>query len=199
MLEDCYPGSCIVEAGHGEEVVQAITSHPGFDLIVVDYGMPETSGEALVRWLRKAHPDTPLIVLSALEDPLRISRLLELGVTEFVPKSTSLAGIHRLLGRLLPLAPVAPTSGPRCPRFQGPAEVGDAAASALLGRLTQRQTEVLELMTLGKTNKDMSRVLEISENTIKVHVTAVLRTLGVQNRMQAVLMAQRLGVSFHGP
>jgi DNA-binding NarL/FixJ family response regulator len=61
--------------------------------------------------------------------------------------------------------------------------------------LTQRQRQVLKLMAQGKTNKDISRELCVSENTVKVHVTAILKALGVSNRTQAVLMAQKLGLS----
>lgn len=73
--------------------------------------------------------------------------------------------------------------------------VATANTETLLIQLTQRQQQVLRLMAEGKTNKDISRQLSISENTIKVHVTAVLKALCVSNRTQAVLAAQRLGLA----
>jgi DNA-binding NarL/FixJ family response regulator len=68
-------------------------------------------------------------------------------------------------------------------------------SSHVFSRLTQRQQEVLRLLAKGETNKNISRHLNVSENTVKVHVTAILKALGVSNRTQAVILSQKLGLS----
>lgn len=202
-LKDAFPGLSIVEAGSGEAVIDATTAHPDFDLILLDYYMPETDGDHVVAWLIARLPRIPIVILSAAEDPLLVRRLLECGVAGFVSKTAGQENMISVIRQVL--------AGEFRARAKGTAATGcglpdctDGCASCtavpgdsattMLRRLTHRQCQVLMLMTEGKTNKDISRELHISENTIKVHVTAVLKVLGVSNRIQAVLLAQRLGL-----
>lgn len=204
-LEDAFPGLSIVEAINGTSVVTATAAHPDCDLILLDYYMPETDGDDLVARLSAQFPRTPIVILSAVEDPLLVRRLLERGAAGFVSKTAGREKIVSVIRQALTgefyaspeLMAATRCTQPDCTdgcAFCTVTPPDDETGSDVLRRLTHRQHQVLMLMTEGKTNKDISRELHISENTIKVHVTAVLKVLGVSNRIQAVLLAQRLGL-----
>lgn len=202
-LEEAFPSLSIVEAVNGATVVTATAAHPDCDLILLDYYMPETDGDDLVSRLSAQFPQTPILILSAVEDPFLVRRLLERGAAGFVSKTAGrekiVAVIQQVLtGEFYASPELMEATGCGLPDCTGCcascAVTPDDTGSEVLRRLTHRQHQVLMLMTEGRTNKDISRELHISENTIKVHVTAVLKVLGVSNRIQAVLLAQRLGL-----
>jgi DNA-binding NarL/FixJ family response regulator len=187
-LERAFPELSLVEAATGDEVVRIATAQPYLDLILLDYYMPGADGDELIAWLVTHLPHVPIVVLSAADDPVLIHRLLSRGVTRFLSKSAGPEMIVDLVRQTL-------TGKPSTPAVTHPSTVEiQPTARAVLPRLTHRQHQVLMLMLQGRTNKDISRELHVSENTIKVHVTAVLKVLGVTNRILAVLAAQRLGL-----
>lgn len=190
-LERAFPALIVVEAAAGDEVVTLAATQPDLDLILLDYYMPATSSDELIAWLLCELPHVPLVVLSAADDPVLIRRLLNRGVTGFLSKSAGPEMIIDVVRRVLAGEFVAPAIDDSLDSAAPPPQ---APPRDLLPRLTHRQRQVLTLMLQGRTNKDISRELHISENTIKVHVTAVLKVLGVANRIQAVLAAQRLGL-----
>lgn len=200
-LEGAFDELSIVEATDGNQVLQGVAGNPDLDLILLDYFMPETNGFALVSELCERYPDIPVIVLSGASDPALVHKLLDCGAAGFLSKTTDHGVILEALqlvlagGVYMPpdLAPELAEALSDCTDCAPSG--GTIATEHLLKQLTQRQYEVLQLMARGKTNKDISRQLGISENTIKVHVTAILKVLGVSNRTQAVLVAQRLGLS----
>ncbi|MCF8478813.1 MAG: response regulator transcription factor [Rhodospirillum sp.] len=181
-----------------------------FDLILVDLvmpGLPWTEGLAA---LRATAPRTPVVVLSANEDRRLVLEAVRLGAAGFIPKTSSSKVMIRALdlvlsgGVYLPttlledaptpaaaamalaLAEPSPTAS-----FSSAAD-GEAAA---VSPLTPRQREVLALLGLGKSNKEIARHLVLSEGTVKLHVTAILKALNVSNRTGAVVAAQRLGLT----
>jgi DNA-binding NarL/FixJ family response regulator len=191
-LERGFPGLSLVEAAAGDEVMELATAEPDLDLILLDYFMPGADGDELVTWLVTHVPRVPVVVLSAADDPVLIHRLHSRGITRFLSKSagpeTIISVVHQAIAGRSALP--APSAHPGIDIHQS---LG-STTRAMLPRLTHRQRQVLMLLLQGRTNKDISRELHVSENTIKVHVTAVLKILGVANRIQAVLAAQRLGL-----
>lgn len=169
-----------------------------FDLVLLNLQPDDGNGFEVLAELRNAYPALPILVASSVESNTEIVRSIYLGATGFVPKA---AGAELLLeavqaitaGRIFmpPMfAPVAsahadavptvrPDAAPALPRFAPP-------------NLTRRQNEVLDLLMEGQTNKAMARQLNLSVDTVKDHVAAVLRTLKVRSRTQAVLAAGRL-------
>lgn len=202
-LESVFNDLLIIEATDGSQVLEAIASHSDLDLILLDYFMPGTDGFALVSGLCENHTSIPVIILSGSSDPVLMQRLLECGASGFISKTTDhevimdalrlvLAGGVYIPSDIDPPASLAETGmdgGLYTCRCVAP------TGAEMLIQLTQRQHQVLRLMAEGRTNKDISRELSVSENTVKVHVTAVFKALCVSNRTQAVLMAQRLGLA----
>ncbi len=179
------------------------------DLAVIDLNMPGADGQSHIDEVRRRHPAVPLIVLSGTEDPSVMRAALERGVLGFIPKAYSpevmllavrlvLAGGVYVPPMMLSALPPGIVAGvPGGAAADGAARSGGASSSAhtlehLRNVLTERQVEVLQLLSQGKPNKLIGRALGISEGTVKIHLAAIFRALNVRNRTEAVVAAQSL-------
>ncbi|MEL7166287.1 MAG: response regulator transcription factor [Pseudomonadota bacterium] len=171
-------------------------TQPG--LVVLDLHMPDVSGfDGLVRMLKAVEP-APVIVVSSMSDNAVVTSVLKAGASGFVPKHAPRSTFRRAIeaienGRtFVPDNFVAAESVDR---------QGDAVRS--VASLTPQQARILELICDGMLNKQIAFELSIAEATVKAHVTAIMRKLGVQNRTQAVLVANDArftsGLSDTGP
>lgn len=160
------------------------------DVIVLDLNLPDVDGlDGAIR-MRRAAPATPIVIVSSIDEPRVARAAIQAGVNAFVPKQAergefreAFAQIARgevYLGRLA-LEPLAPSP---C----------DEAVKRL-ALLTRQQAKILQLVSTGLMNKQIAYELSIAETTVKAHVTAIMRKLGVQTRMQAVLLAQETSFS----
>ena len=175
------------------------------DLAVVDLNMPGADGHSHIDELRRRHPAVPVIVLSGTEDPAVMRGALARGVLGFIPKAYSpevmisavrlvLAGGVYVPPMMLSAVPPGIVAGVPAPAAGG-APRGPAPAQTLdhlRNVLTDRQVEVLQLLSQGKPNKLIGRSLGISEGTVKIHLAAIFRALNVRNRTEAVVAAQSL-------
>ncbi len=162
-----------------------------WDLILLDLQLPDQSGFTALEQFRRGRPETPVVVMSALEDRATVIRCLDLGAKAFLPKSSDSIKIRAALSHLLsggiPVPNVTSYSS------QYPLQQG---ASDLPWQLTERQIEVLKLVMDGLSNKLIARRLDIAESTVKIHVSAVFRELQVNSRTQALLAVAKSGVKF---
>jgi DNA-binding NarL/FixJ family response regulator len=127
-------------------------------------------------------PSVPLVVVSADESPGTVGALVAIGVSGFIPKSEPAHVIREAVRLILAGGTYVPL------RYLGATLPGAPPAHA---GLTERQIEVLRLLARGQPNKEIARALGITEGTVKVHLLSVFRVLGVRNRTEAVLAAQR--------
>jgi len=193
VLAELDTGLELLDAADGAAALRAIDEHADLDLVLLDLALPDMDGREALARLRARRPDVPIVVLSASEDTESVRTALDGGAMGFVPKSSSnqvMLGALRLVlagGVYVPLQalPAEPVSARPCCALD-PAGIG----------LTERQSEVLALMVQGKPNKLICRELGLAEGTVKIHVTAILKALEVTNRTQAVIAANRLGLSF---
>jgi len=175
------------------------------DLAVIDLNMPGAEGQAHIDEIRRRLPAVPVIVLSGYEDPAVMRSVLERGVLGFIPKAYSpevmLSAVRLVLAGGVYVPPMMLSSLPPgvvagIPGIGAdPAQRGSSAATAqtlehLRNVLTERQVEVLQLLSQGKPNKLIGRALGISEGTVKIHLAAIFRALNVRNRTEAVVAAQ---------
>jgi len=203
------------ELGAGIEFVLALSvdellagATDDLDLALIDLNMPGADGQAHIDEIRRRHPAVPVIVLSGYEDPAIMRSALERGVLGFIPKAYSpevmlsavrlvLAGgvyVPPMMLTALPpgiVAGVSPSSSAGEPFARGNGASGQTLEH-LRNVLTERQVEVLQLLSQGKPNKLIGRSLGISEGTVKIHLAAIFRALNVRNRTEAVVAAQAL-------
>lgn len=175
-------------AQDADVALERLAAHGDMDMILLDLMLPGTSGMALLGVLRKRFPSIPVVILSALDDPDTVMRGLRQGAAGFVPKSSStelmIDALRQVLAGEIFLPPhlrdVASTDAHR----------GGKSVAERFG-LTPGQMRVLDLLTEGKTNRQIAEMLGVAEGTVKIHVSAIFKAMNVANRSQALLLASR--------
>ncbi|MGO2415951.1 MULTISPECIES: response regulator [Cobetia] len=181
----------IVEADSMEATNEAVARHPDADLILLDLHMPGAHGFSGLIQLRGQTPDIPVAVVSGSEEPYVVRRAIDYGASGFIPKSASLDVIAEAIGEILEGEVWLPTY---IAEAMGDSTEDESRFAEAIASLTPQQFRVLNMLTEGLLNKQIAYELSVSEATIKAHVTAILRKLGVHSRTQAVIAAQRLEV-----
>jgi DNA-binding NarL/FixJ family response regulator len=184
------PDARLHEAENAEGLYAMADAHPDADLLLLDLNMPGAQGFSALVHLRGLHPQLPVVMVSAREEPAVIRRALDHGAMGFIPKSSNAETLGTALRRVLDGDRWVPDSADSAPRT-GPDEQDVAAR---VRELTPQQFRVLQMLGSGKLNKQIGYELGVSEATIKAHMSAILRKLGASNRTQAVLMAGKLSV-----
>jgi DNA-binding NarL/FixJ family response regulator len=183
------PESLIVEAESIARLEEAVQAHPDADLVLLDLRMPGARGFSALIHLRARYPSIPIAVISAAESASVARRALGLGASGFIPKSASIETIGTMLRALLAGELAIPRDYLDLTSDRGRPELTSEQG---ISRLTPQQLRVLLLLAEGHSNKTIAQDLEVSEATIKAHVTVILRKLGLERRTQAALLAQRL-------
>jgi DNA-binding NarL/FixJ family response regulator len=185
----------ILDAASFPEALNHAEQYPQVDLALLDLNMPGGDGAPSVRAFHLRYPEIPLVVVSGSEERDDIERVMEFGAMGYVSKMTSgkvmLSALRMVLegGVYLPPQLLQQTvaimdNGPTDKRSSRSNEFG----------LTVRQMEVLQHLADGKSNKDISKEMNLAEGTIKIHVAAVFQALHVNSRLEAVRVGQRLGM-----
>ena len=197
-------GAQIVEADSVDSLFAALEAHGQLELLLLDLSMPGAQGFSALVQARAHYPTVPVIVISAREDRDIIERTLAHGAAGFVPKSSPIAAIADALRVVLQGGVWMPakTSGgivggivtERAGGDRAILDSAEADAASRLGLLTPQQFRVLAMVSAGLINKQIGAELGVSEATVKAHMTAIMQKLGVTNRTQAVLLAQRLAL-----
>lgn len=174
----------IFEVSNGAEVMRLAQTQPDFDLVLLDLAMPGVNGFSGLAAFRSHAPSVPVVILSGSEDPADVHAALEGGASGFIPKSAESEVILSALRLVLAggiYTPPAIISG-----------CTTNVSKSQIEALTPRQREVLALMGQGKSNKEIGLIMCLTEATVKQHVSAILKTLQVANRMQAVNAGRRI-------
>jgi DNA-binding NarL/FixJ family response regulator len=175
-----------------------------FDLVLLDLGLPGMSGLRALEIFRDRYPQLPVVVISATDDRSNVLAALDLGAMGYIPKTLSssiILGALRLVvsgGIYVPATVLVRSElaedSPARQRLSADAPNPRAADIGL----SERQAEILHLLLKGLSNKLICRELDLAEGTVKVHISSILKILGVANRTQAVLVASRLGLRLDG-
>jgi len=177
--------------------VLSILADQQIDLAILDLFMPD-GGFGLIGLLRDRYPRLPLVVLSASENPIHIRKCLGLGVTGFVTKSAPKEVLLEAISKALDGEQYVPRyltkSMPEMGRAIDEVDPG-VNIDSVSELITGRQMDILRCVSRGCSNKHIARELDLSENTVKVHVSAMLKSLGLSNRTQAGILGQRLGLA----
>lgn len=190
LLADSPSVASIIEAGSVMEAVQAHASQP-VDILLLDIQMPGLNGIEGIKVLRRHFAAARIVIVSGTSHIDAIPADARREIAGFLPKSADAVDIERAIASCL-------SGGTHFPADGG----GLGADSATNGhapayepsQLTPRQLEVLTQLSLGRSNKVIAYHLGLSENTVRVHVAAILDHLGVVSRVEAILEAQRRGL-----
>jgi DNA-binding NarL/FixJ family response regulator len=186
----------VLEAANVEQARDAIASHADIDLMLLDLGLPGAGGLSLLHQLRREHNLLPVIVVSATDDHDHVIKALNFGALGYVPKSSSVELTLQAIRLVLSGGTYIPQQALAASRN---ASGHTAADPQRIRGLTQRQRQTLTLMAQGKPNKTIATELNITEATVKSHVTEILRLLKVTNRTQAVILAGEADITGSGP
>lgn len=178
---DCEIGTC----GTARQAIERLGEPDAWDLLVLDLGLPDATGiDALIR-IRSRVPSIKIAVLSVHEDRDTLERAMRAGAAAFLPKSSDRGMLVGALQQLL-------GARERAEDAPGSASRDDWIHEAL-ATLSPRRMQVLRLLVRGLPNKEICAELGLSENTVKIHIGALLRALRARNRTEAVAAASRVG------
>lgn len=198
LLAQVVDGVVVVDRPDFESALALLDDEDEVDLILLDLALPGIDGVAGLDILRRRYPAIPVAVVSAFDDPPTITRVMNLGASGFIPKSFSgeqlLVAVRQVLAGEI-FRPRGTGNGKRLDDVVPlPPGRGGAGVSPTEIGLTERQAQVLALLARGLSNREIAAHLELSEGTVKIHVTAILKALGVASRTQALIAVTRYGI-----
>lgn len=187
VVARAFPDVNIHEADQLSTLYLLADTHPDADLLLLDLDMPSTSGFNALTYLRTHHPQLPIVIVSAHEDPLLMRRAIDHGALGFIPKSTDINTLRIALEQVLAGNLWLPEAA--CRVDSNTIDITDRVKE-----LTPQQFRILQMVSEGQLNKQIAYQLGVSEATVKAHMTAIMRKLGVATRTQAVLATSKLNL-----
>ena len=187
------PQAQIHETAAVNELYERLENGPEPDLVLLDLNLPGASGFSALVHVRAQYPSLPIIVVSAHEEVSIIQRAIAHGAMGYIPKSAHPSHIGEAIREVLEGEIWLPPNLPSNMNFD-PRAADETALAERIQSLTPQQFRVLMMVAEGLLNKQIAYELDVSEATIKAHVTAIFRKLGVQNRTQAVLSINALKI-----
>ncbi len=190
QLEKIAPHAVINQAANFSQALKIVQASSDLDLIIIDLDMPDMKWEDGLRELQAKAPESRFVVISASEDVRNIKKVLDMGISGYIPKRSEtkvlLSALKLVLdgGTYLPPSIMDAAVSPHA----------DAGTSRSGKVLTPRQAEVLDYVAEGMSNKQIAYKMNVSEATVKLHINALLRAVGATNRTQAVIIAQKMGL-----
>jgi DNA-binding NarL/FixJ family response regulator len=186
LVESCL-GHAVTEASSAGEALEIVRDDPP-DVVFLDVRMPGLDGLWLLDRLRDEHPQVPVLMLSTLDEGEHIQSALTRGAAGYVLKEASVQQVSEAIetaieGRGVYLHPVAAQ------------RLLDARRNKSIEQLTERERDVLTMLVKGAKNEEIANSLFVTEKTVKTHLSAIFRKLGVSNRTQAATRAIREGLA----
>ena len=188
LISKHYPDTKVYEAESADSLFSLVDDRADADLLLLDLNMPGAEGYSSLVFLRSHHPQLPIVIISALEDPALMRRAVDHGAMGYIPKSADIETLCTAIDQILMGEIWLPKEAQKAPAISSK----EKEAAQLVSSLTPQQFRVLQMVARGRLNKQIAYDLGVSETTIKTNMTAILRKLGVNNRTQAVLLAYEL-------
>jgi DNA-binding NarL/FixJ family response regulator len=178
----------IIECGDFDAARKALIEHGDADIVLLDLAMPGVSGLSGLVTVRAISPTVPVAIVSATEDVATIRRALDLGASGYISKSSTMEQIRKSISSILDGEVVVP------PHINLAAEDEPEIRDLIkrLKSLTRQQARVLGMLSEGLLNKQIAYELDVSEATVKAHVSAILQKLGVESRTRAVIRLNKI-------
>jgi DNA-binding NarL/FixJ family response regulator len=199
VVKEGFPDVDIVEAESAAAALEVLQGGTSIDLALVDVRMPDLDGLELLRAIKADHPDMPVIMLSTYDNAPYVKRALADGAAGYLLKDATPEDLSQAIN--VAMSGSGNVLSPRVIQnlFEEHEAAGREHASSSNGRrgeynLTQREHDILALLAEGRANREIAQRLYLSEKTVKAHLAAIFRKLGVTNRTQAAMMAVQMGV-----
>lgn len=193
VLKQLNREAVIVEASNSQQAMRIVEEHPDISFILLDINLPDRDGFSVLRELRERYATIAIVILSSSDDQDTVKRAFKLGALGFIPKTTEREVILNAIklvfsgGVYIPSQMLEETRSPR-----PIAEPAGRDSFKGIG-LTDRQIEVLALLMKGRSNKVIAKTLNMAVPTVKNHITAVLKALGVASRAEAIIKVGKMG------
>ncbi|MGO3127052.1 MAG: LuxR C-terminal-related transcriptional regulator [Luteimonas sp.] len=184
-LRDSLGPIRVVEAATSSALEPALDAHPDIELVLLDLTMPGARGLSSLVWLRGERPELPVVVISSNDHPRTVRRVQQFGAAGFISKSAPAESIGQAVSNVL-------DGGSWFPPLTAERSEDDAQLATRLAQLTPQQFRVLLGIADGLLNKQIAYQLGLAENTVKVHVTAILKKLECHSRTQAAVLVKAL-------
>lgn len=184
-LRDALPDATVCEAASATALGGLLEAHPQAELVLLDLAMPGARGFSALLHVRGQRPEVPVVVISSNDHPRVIRRAQQFGAVGFIPKSSPAEAIGEAVAAVL-------DGGTWFPALTAERSEEDAHLAARLAQLTPQQFRVLLCLADGLLNKQIAHELGLAENTVKVHVTAILKKLECHSRTQAAVLVKAL-------
>ncbi len=201
ILSDLNKDIELVFAKSYTDIFNILKQDINFNLVLTDLAMPGANWEEAIAKIHNTMPETPIIILSAVFDKEIVEKTIEMGVSGYIPKTSSNAVILSAVNLILSGGVYIP---PELLNHKLPEEFNEfkqvveqpesKSPEEKVKNLTPRQIDVLRCIAQGMSNKQIAHKLNLTEGTVKLHVTAILKILNVYNRTGAVMEATKLGV-----
>jgi DNA-binding NarL/FixJ family response regulator len=195
VIRECFPDAEIVEAGNAAEAIEALSAHE-IDIALVDVRMPDADGLELLHDIKGRWAALPVIMLTSFDHAHYVRRALAEGAAGYMLKDATPEDLEQAInvamsggGNVL-----SPKVIQNLFESMDGGSGGEGSPARAAGSLTQRETDILALLAEGKSNRDISRALFLSEKTVKAHLAAIFRKLSVTNRTQAAMAAVSMGI-----
>ncbi len=191
QLEKINPDFIILQAANFNQALKFVETDNNISLVIMDLDMPDMNWQEALKELKSKAPQARFVVVSAGENSGTIRKSLELGVCGYIPKRSEPVILNKALqlildgGTYLPPSVLQPSTD---------VTVQDRPPCGMTKTLTNRQNQVLGLVAQGLSNKQIAYQMGVSEATVKLHINALLRSVGATNRTQAVILAQKMGI-----
>ena len=186
-LRELFPGAQIFEAASFALLEAAVAQNPEVELVLLDLNMPGAKGLSALIYLRGERPATPVLVISANDQPRTVRRAQQFGAAGFISKAAPLPVLQQAVRAVM-------AGDEWFPGEKAGKSEEDARLAARLAHLTTQQFRVLMCVADGLVNKQIAFQLGVAENTVKVHVTAILRKLECSSRTQAAVLVKALAM-----
>jgi DNA-binding NarL/FixJ family response regulator len=195
VVKEGFPDADVVEAESSAAALEALRTSGKVDLALVDVRMPDLDGLELLRAIKGEWADMPVIMLSTYENAPYVKRALADGAAGYLLKDATPEDLSQAIN--VAMSGSGNVLSPRV--IQNLFEDQEASNATSNGRrseysLTQREHDILALLAEGRSNREIAGRLYLSEKTVKAHLAAIFRKLGVTNRTQAAMMAVQMGV-----
>jgi len=182
----------ILEATSAADAIHYMVSINDLDLVLLDLHMPGLDGRSIMQHHRAHSSCPPLVIISGDDDPHTVQSIIDEGARGFIPKSYSgkklLGALHTILDGEIYIPEKQKTPGSVLNTKHNDNHTGNANG------ITKRQRQVLELLASGHSNKKISSILFLTENTVKSHVSSLFKTFEASNRTECVNIARNKGI-----